>query len=82
MLKFICEFTSTVLKPNIRICVERALITACIILGGVITTDANNIEHIWFLEGYAFSKLYGFTWECILLLIELNMLDKLDSLKK
>lgn len=52
-------------------------------LGAVITTDANNIEHITFLDDHPFSKFYGFKEEEFTsLLIKRNMLDKLGNVKK
>lgn len=76
IIDFIREFISISLKSNTY--VGRALINACIRLGGVITADANNIEHIPFLTDHIFSPFYGFTEEDVKLLLEkLNMSDKL-----
>lgn len=78
ILDFICEFISFTLKSNTY--VERALINACVILGSI-TTDANNIQYIPFLEDSKFYKFYGFTEEEVLLLLKkLKMSDMLNKI--
>lgn len=81
MIGFIREFIFISLKSNTY--VERALINACIRLGGIITTDVNDIEHMSFLTHHEFFSFCGFIEEEVKLLFQkLKMWDMLVNVRE